>query len=95
MTTYQSGADAMRAYAWSRVQDAEQALDAHRRDGTGCCVSCGRPTPCAAEREAGELHEHYRAWLNGARSDVQGGHLSARIRPYVLAVSGRAGQQAQ
>jgi len=95
MTTYQSGDDEMRAYAWSRVQDTKLALDAHRRDGTGCCVSCGRPTPCDVQLQAGHLHEHYRAWLNGARSDDQGGHVSSRIRPYVWTVSDRAGHQAQ
>lgn len=95
MTTYQSGADEMRAYAWSRVQDAEQALRAHRRDGTGCCVCCGRTTPCDVMLQASQLGEHYRVWLAGARLEAPSDHASTRIRPYVLAVSGRASHQAQ
>ena len=46
----------------AHVRAAEQALVTHRRDGTGFC---GSPTPCDAMLRASQLHEHYRARLNG------------------------------
>jgi hypothetical protein len=84
MAIFRSGDDAMRDYARSRVQDAEQALGAHRRDGVGCCVACGRPAPCDDMARAGQLREHYRAWLDGARSWVDDDHVAVQIRPYLL-----------
>jgi hypothetical protein len=94
MTAYWSGADEMRAYAWSRVQDAERALVAHRRDGAGCCVCCGRPAPCDVMLQARRLGEHYRGWLAGARTWVDADGAGARLRPYVLVGIGDDGHTA-
>lgn len=85
MTVYRSGTAGMRAYAWSRVHAADQALSAHRRDGAGCCASCGRVAPCEDATRAGQVREHYRTWLAGARTWVDADDAGSRIRPYVLA----------
>lgn len=83
MSTYRSGDATMRAYAQERAQDADQILAAHRRDGAGCCVACGRPAPCNDLVQAAALREHYRGWLDGARVWVDGAHAAAQIRPYL------------
>ncbi len=66
MAHYQSGSDAMRAYADARVAAAKQVLAAHRGDATGCCVACGRPAPCPGRTAADQLRTHYQGWLDAA-----------------------------
>jgi hypothetical protein len=59
MASYQSGSDAMRAYADTRVAAAEQVLATHHGDATGCCLDCGRTMPCPDRTAADQLRTHY------------------------------------
>jgi hypothetical protein len=70
MTAYRSDED-MRAFAKEALAKAEDTLKGHRRDGVGCCVSCGREAPCDAAETARLTIDHYRGWLGNAA--VEGG----------------------
>ncbi|WP_155391418.1 hypothetical protein [Catellatospora paridis] len=49
-------------YAEAQAAYGHHLLGVHRRDGTGCCTSCGRPHPCDRRVHGGRLIVHYQDW---------------------------------
>ncbi|MDT4995556.1 MAG: hypothetical protein QOH97_5448 [Actinoplanes sp.] len=76
----------MTTYARHQLDAARQMLREHRADATGCCVSCGRPTPCPDQVTAEKSSNWYQSWLvpqsvfgSEHRFTAQG----SLVRPYV------------
>ncbi|GHJ44987.1 hypothetical protein Cs7R123_23290 [Catellatospora sp. TT07R-123] len=50
------------SYAEAHAARARGLLRVHRRDGSGCCRSCGRPHPCEVRTYAGRLIVQFEDW---------------------------------
>jgi hypothetical protein len=77
----------MTAYARLQLDAAQQSLNDHHPDASGCCASCGRSAPCPDQVAAQQVHAWYEAWLNPQpvfgvdHRFTASDHL---VRPYVM-----------
>src|SRR5689334_23723992 len=51
------------AHAAAQVSRGQRQLIEHVTDRTGCCRSCGRPSPCPLASEGEELVRLFAPWL--------------------------------